>query len=60
MNAHITDYSEQEMEYQVDFRRKHRPARAQNSNRPSFRRKRGSEPQSFNGIHRRRAKRIRW
>ena len=59
MNAAMNMYEEQEFSYSA----KTRPAVGNNSpkrtNRANFGR-RGKSPQSFNGMHRRRTKKIRW
>ena len=61
MNAAITMYEEQEFSYSM----KNRPSTPKRTpfrtNRPSYgRRSRSNGPQSFNGIHLRRSKKIRW
>jgi len=62
MNAAMTMYEEQELSYSLkkrpDATSGTRPFRT-GSNRASFGR-RGKAPLSFNGIHRRRQKKIRW
>jgi hypothetical protein len=53
------DYmADEEVQYQVNFRSQH--AEFVTHKRPSLKTRSGSRPKSFNGIHRRRAKRIRW
>lgn len=59
MNAAMTMYEDQELSYSVQARPKSGNVRKQRVNRPSYGR-RGKNPQSFNGIHRRRSKKIRW
>ena len=64
MNAAVTNYDTVDFDYRTEFgsssgRRKSTPSRS-TSNRPSFGRKRGKHPQQFNGIHRRRKKKISW
>ncbi len=58
MNAANTDFSDQEMDYKVEFRNADTSNRPQRSRGPSH--ARGKQPKSYNGIHRRRKKRIRW
>jgi len=60
MNAHM-DYDEQSADYKVSYR----PAQQRSSQTaaPSGRpigRRRGKAPVQFNGMHRRRTKKIRW
>lgn len=59
MNAY-TNQDELTTEYKVDFRAAKSRTRqaASEKNRPSSRR--GKGPVQFNGIHRRRTKKIRW
>jgi hypothetical protein len=60
MNALFTDYENQSAEYKVDCRVERRSESPQRqANRPIGRR-RGKAPAQFNGIHRRRTKKIRW
>ena len=61
MNAAITRYEDQEFSYSVKARPKtgiNRPQRT--TNRPSYGRRRGKSPTSFNGMHRRRQRKLRW
>jgi len=60
MNAAITQFADKEPDYKVEFRHRETPSRSTKSNSPRFARKRGKQPQSFNGIHRRRKKRVQW
>jgi len=64
MNTAINQYDAQEFDYRVQFRSTSGsadPAREEpKSNAPRFRRKRGGHPMQFNGMHRRRTKKIRW
>ena len=54
----LPDYVAMESEYQVDSRRHEKITGPQH--RSSARPQHGVRPKSFNGIHRRRAKRITW
>ena len=61
MNAAITEYEDQAMDFKVEFRRREAtPHKSSSSRGPSYRRSRGKAPQQFNGIHRRRRNRIKW
>ena len=59
MNASNSQYDSQGAEYRVSFRDQ-TAHRAPSARRPKFGRKRGRGPQLFNGIHRRRKKKISW
>lgn len=60
MNTAITHYEENDLNYKVQFRSVSAPDRpARKANRPSHGQKRSKGPVSFNGIHRRRNKKIR-
>ena len=58
MNAALTDYQDQEFDYTISFRTNKSPSAGNKSRRTQF--GRGKQPISFNGIHRRRKKQIRW
>ena len=60
MNAAMTLYEEQEFAYRVKIRCSNGPKRTKSANRPRYGRSRGQQPVLFNGIHRRRKKRIMW
>ena len=64
MNAAMTQYDDEGPEYRVEDRRSnHRDAARDEmarSQQASYRRSRGRSPQQYNGIHRRRRKRISW
>jgi hypothetical protein len=47
-------------EYSVKFRNTVGAATGKRSQQPTLGRRRGKTPQQFNGIHRRRRKKIRW
>ena len=59
MNATNYQSNAQDMDYQVSARPA-RTASRPNAQRASNSRRRRSTPQQFNGIHRRRRKKIRW
>ena len=63
MNAAVTHYDAVNFDYRSEFGRNragtNTPSRSA-SNRPSHGRRRGKSPQQFNGIHRRRCKKISW
>ncbi len=65
MNAAVTNYDALDFEFRStpatsnSTRRASTPTRSTN-NRPSHARKRGKHPQQFNGIHRRRRKKMAW
>ena len=63
MNAAITLYEDQELSYSLKTRPAtgtKRSSMGAGTNRPNYSRSRGKTPLSFNGIHRRHAKKIRW
>jgi hypothetical protein len=58
--SHKQDYEATELEYErQSFRSVERFEHAQ-ERRPTMGRRRGKTPQSFNGIHRRRKRKINW
>ena len=58
--SHKQQYDANELDYGTnDFRETER-LDASNRRRPSMGRKRGKTPQSFNGIHRRRRRKLAW
>ena len=58
MNAALTDYQDQEFDYTISFRTNKGPSAGTKSRHTRY--VRGKRPVSFNGIHRRRNKLIRW
>ena len=56
--THDQEYEQQT--YQVTFRQSTPEGNKSRSQRPTFGRGRAKTPQQFNGIHRRRRKKIRW
>ena len=61
MNTSLNDYTDDgNVEYSVKFRNSSGAAAGKSSQRTTFGRRRGKTPQQFNGIHRRRRKKIRW
>ena len=61
MNAATTNYEEQEFDYVARSRRGDTVSAPQRSKRPEYSSKsRGQAPSRFNGIHRRRSKKIKW
>jgi hypothetical protein len=59
--SHIQNYEQSELDYSaaVEFRRGD-DARASKRVRPAHSRRRGKSPQSVNGIHRRRNRKMAW
>jgi hypothetical protein len=58
--SHIQLYEQGEVDYGVDnFRRVTEP-KTSKRNRPTHGRRRGKTPQSVNGIHRRRNRKLAW
>lgn len=61
MNASAKDFSEFDNEMPIRFEfRSTNSSKPKSTNRQSFGRRRGKAPQQFNGIHRRRNKKIAW
>ena len=61
MNALFTDYENDSAEYSVSYRAKKSSTSGSRSQaRTPVARRRGKAPAQFNGIHRRRNKKIRW
>ena len=61
MNISVDNFDEQSFEYSVKKRAGADAGDSKTrSQRQTFGRKRGKTPQQFNGIHRRRKKKIRW
>lgn len=61
MNATILQATDgNEVAYRVDFRPSRTAPSQRSSNRPTFGRRRRNNPTQFNGIHRRRRKKIAW
>jgi len=62
MNAVVTAYEDHEINYGVSIRRyeSSNRATAKSSNTPRYSRRRGKSPAQFNGMHRRRSKKIKW
>ena len=61
MNAIITQYEASQCSYRVDFGSSKRSAQTfGKQKRPNYRRRRGKGPVQFDGMHRRRRKRISW
>jgi len=58
--SHIQLYEQGDMEYGVDNFRRETELKVSKRNRPTHGRKRGKSPQSVNGIHRRRNRKIAW
>lgn len=59
MNYLISNFDDNESGYVVQFRSHEAPSESK-AKRPTMGRRRGKAPQQFNGIHRRRNKKIRW
>ena len=60
MNASTSQYEAPGAEFRVSFREEGGTRNSPSARRPKFGRKRGKGPQLFNGIHRRRKKKINW
>jgi sulfite reductase beta subunit-like hemoprotein len=58
--SHIQLYEQGDMDYGVDNFRRESEAKMSKRIRPSYGRRRGKSPQSVNGIHRRRNRKINW
>lgn len=54
------DYESLEVDYGVDTFRRAVPVKSSKQQRPSHGRARGKAPQSVNGIHRRRKRKMSW
>lgn len=57
--SHMQNYEQGDMDYSVEFRRAGDVKMAKRE-RPTHGRKRGKSPQSVNGIHRRRNRKLAW
>ena len=62
MNAALTTNEDHEFNYGVSIRRYESSSRAtaKSSNTPRYSRRRGKATAQFNGMHRRRSKKIKW
>ena len=61
MNMSENTYTDDgNVEYSVKFRTSNGSAASKRPEQPTMGRRRGKTPQQFNGIHRRRRKKIRW
>ena len=60
MNASVSTYSDAEFDYVSEFNYSDKSDRPQRKNQISYGRRPGKQPRSYNGIHRRRARRIKW
>ena len=58
--SHSQSYEAMEADYGTDTFRRSTPAKTAKSRRPSYGRKRGKSPQSVNGMHRRRRRKMTW
>ena len=58
--SHIQSYELDDMDYGTQRFSRRKPVSHAKSNRPTYGRKRGKAPQSVNGIHRRRKRKISW
>ncbi len=58
--SHIQLYEQSDMDYSVESVRRETEFKASKRNRPVHGRKRGKAPQSINGIHRRRNRKMAW
>lgn len=58
--SHIQLYEQGEMDYGTDNFRRATELKLEKRNKPSHARRRGKAPQSINGIHRRRNRKLAW
>jgi hypothetical protein len=58
--SHIQQYEQGEMDYGTDNFRRASEMKLSKRNKPSHARRRGKAPQSINGIHRRRNRKMAW
>ena len=58
--SHIQQYEQEDLSYGSDNFRRVAPVKSAKSARPSHARRRGKSPQSVNGIHRRRNRKMAW
>jgi hypothetical protein len=58
--SHIQLYEQDDMNYGSDNFRRNSAVKAAKTNRPTHGRRRGKSPQSVNGIHRRRNRKMAW
>lgn len=58
--SHIQHYEQGDMDYSTDSSRRGADVKSDKRNRPAYGRKRGKAPQSVNGIHRRRNRKMAW
>lgn len=58
--SHIQLYEQGEMDYGTDNFRRATEMKLAKRNKPSHARRRGKAPQSVNGIHRRRNRKLAW
>lgn len=57
--SHMQQYEQSDMDYSVNFRRSSE-VKGSKRQQPSHSRRRGKAPQSVNGIHRRRKRKLAW
>jgi len=60
MNASMNNGSETEFDYLSEFKHADTNDRPAQKSRLTYGRQRGKQPRSYNGIHRRRQRRIKW
>ncbi len=58
--SHSQTYEAMEADYGTDTFRRSAPITSPKGRRPTYGRRRGKSPQSVNGIHRRRKRKIAW
>lgn len=58
--SHIQSYEYGDMDYSTDSSRRIAPIKSAKDSRPVHGRRRGKSPQSVNGIHRRRNRKMTW
>ncbi len=58
--SHIQLYEQNEMDYGTEHVRRESELKMAKRQRPSYGRRRGKSPQSVNGIHRRRNRKMSW
>lgn len=58
--SHVHSYEYGDMDYSADNDRRIQPVKGSKEKRPFHGRRRGKSPQSVNGIHRRRNRKMAW
>jgi len=58
--SHTQLYEANDVDYGMDTFRRSTPIKSSKQRRPTYGRRRGKAPQSINGIHRRRKRKMTW